>query len=87
MSNTPSSPGTRLPSPPPFPEIQIPPKSPSLGALSDTTEVMDPVAVEANARRRIHPGTKAEDMAAGPPLVPLEEVREHPLNQEAFELN
>lgn len=30
--------------------------------------------VDANAKRRIHPGTKAEDMAAGPPLVPLNEL-------------
>lgn len=31
-------------------------------------------AIDTNARRRIHRGTKAADMAAGPPLVPLHEV-------------
>jgi hypothetical protein len=30
---------------------------------------------DANAKRRVHPGTKSEDMAAGPPLVALNEVR------------
>lgn len=77
MSNPPSPP-PRLPSPPPFPEIQIGPKSPSIGAFSDTIHhTMDPKVVEANANRRIHPGTKAADMAAGPPLVLLEEVRKY----------
>lgn len=35
--------------------------------------------IDANAKRRIHPGTKSADMAAGPPLIPLNEVRNHPL--------
>lgn len=74
MVTTPSSP-TRLLSPPPFPEIQIPLKSPSVGVLSDSTdETMQQRIVEANARRRIHPGTKAADMAPGPPLTLLEEL-------------
>lgn len=30
--------------------------------------------IDANAKRRIHPGTKAADMAAGPPLIPLNEL-------------
>ncbi|KAM0277105.1 hypothetical protein ACHAQH_006049 [Verticillium albo-atrum] len=30
--------------------------------------------IDANAKRRIHPGTKAQDMATGPPLVPLNEL-------------
>jgi len=30
--------------------------------------------LDANSRRRIHPGTKAADMAAGPPLVALNEL-------------
>jgi hypothetical protein len=34
--------------------------------------------IEANAGRRIHPGTKSADMAAGPPLVPLSEVSHPP---------
>ncbi|OLN88048.1 MOB kinase activator-like 4 [Colletotrichum chlorophyti] len=69
----PSSP--RLPSPPPPVEIQIGPKSPSMGAQSNRqASPMEQSLIEANARRRIHPGTKASDMAAGPPLVPLNEL-------------
>ena len=30
--------------------------------------------IDANAKRRIHPGTKSANMAAGPPLIPLNEV-------------
>ncbi|KAI0391076.1 Mob1/phocein [Xylariaceae sp. FL0594] len=60
----------RLPSPPPPAEIQLGPKSPSLNANQ-----MDEKAVfDAYSKRRIHPGTKAEDMAAGPPLVPLDQL-------------
>jgi len=36
---------------------------------------IEQTAIDANAKRRIHKGTKAGDMAAGPPLVPLQEVR------------
>ena len=62
----------RLPSPPPPAEIQL---SPSLNATaSRQTPQMEQTINDANAKRRIHPGTKAEDMAAGPPLVPLNEV-------------
>lgn len=32
-------------------------------------------SLEGAAMRRIRPGTKAADMASGPPLVPLSEVR------------
>ncbi|RYC63648.1 hypothetical protein CHU98_g2547, partial [Xylaria longipes] len=35
---------------------------------------MEQTTNDANARRRIHPGTKSENMAAGPPLVPLNEL-------------
>lgn len=35
---------------------------------------LEQTLIEANAKRRIHPGSKAQDMAAGPPLVPLNEV-------------
>ncbi|KAH6716924.1 Mob1/phocein, partial [Leptodontidium sp. MPI-SDFR-AT-0119] len=67
----PSSP--RLPSPPPPTEIQIGPKSPSLGgSMSEPT--IEQSIIDANAKRRIHPGTKSADMAAGPPLVPLNEL-------------
>ncbi|KAK3943876.1 mob1 family protein [Diplogelasinospora grovesii] len=65
----PSSP--RLPSPPPPAEIQIGPKSPAMGPKQQQIEQ---TAIDANAKRRIHPGTKAADMAAGPPLVPLNEL-------------
>ena len=66
----------RLPSPPPFTEVQIGPKSPTFGASAAGTEhelggVNKP---DTGATRRIRPGTKAGDMASGPPLVPLAEV-------------
>ncbi|KJZ79888.1 hypothetical protein HIM_00602 [Hirsutella minnesotensis 3608] len=73
MALAPSSP--RLPSPPPPAEIQIGPNSPSGGAtVSLEATQMEQTALDANSRRRIHPGTKAADMAAGPPLVPLNEL-------------
>ncbi|TFB03721.1 MOB kinase activator-like 4 [Trichoderma ghanense] len=73
MSLAPSSP--RLPSPPPPAEIQIAPNSPSGGpaAILANTE-MEQSHLDASSSRRIHPGTKAADMAAGPPLVPLSEL-------------
>jgi hypothetical protein len=73
MSLPPSSP--RLPSPPPPTEIQIGPKSPALGSFSNQEPTtIDQGVLDANASRRIHPGTKSGDMAAGPPLIPLSEV-------------
>ncbi|KAM0350285.1 hypothetical protein ACHAPU_003452 [Fusarium lateritium] len=73
MSLAPSSP--RLPSPPPAAEIQMAPMSPSGGpAASLQTTPQEQTQLEASSRRRIHPGTKAADMAAGPPLIPLHEV-------------
>lgn len=74
MSLGPSSP--RLPSPPPPAEIQLGPKSPAGGPVSRQAQQMEQMALDANAKRRIHPGTKSCDMAAGPPLVPLNEVSE-----------
>ncbi|KAJ4164541.1 hypothetical protein LMH87_006211 [Akanthomyces muscarius] len=73
MALAPSSP--RLPSPPPAAEIQMTPNSPSGGpaATLETTQ-MEQSLLDANSKRRIHPGTKAADMAAGPPLVPLSEL-------------
>lgn len=35
---------------------------------------MEQITNDENAKRRIHPGTKAEDIAAGPPLVALNEL-------------
>ncbi|KAK0643614.1 Mob1/phocein [Cercophora newfieldiana] len=73
MSLPPSSP--RLPSPPPAAEIQIGPKSPAMGPnAARQGQLMEQTAIDANAKRRIHPGTKSADMAAGPPLVPLQEL-------------
>lgn len=72
MSLPPSSP--RLPSPPPPTEIQIGPKSPALGSFSSLEPTIEQSVLDANASRRIHPGTRAADMAAGPPLIPLNEV-------------
>ncbi|KAK1759450.1 MOB kinase activator-like 4 [Echria macrotheca] len=69
----PSSP--RLPSPPPPAEIQIGPKSPLMGPnATRQAQQMEQTAIDANAKRRIHPGTRSADMAAGPPLVPLHEL-------------
>jgi hypothetical protein len=44
-------------------------------AGSNQENLIEQSILEANSSRRIHPGTKAADMAAGPPLVPLMEVR------------
>ncbi|KAH8680891.1 Mob1/phocein [Xylariales sp. PMI_506] len=73
MALPPSSP--RLPSPPPPAEDQIGPKSPGLDTpASRQAQQIEQSIVDANAKRRIHPGTKSENMAAGPPLVPLNEL-------------
>ncbi|CAG8951877.1 hypothetical protein HYFRA_00002721 [Hymenoscyphus fraxineus] len=72
MSLPPLSP--RLPSPPPPTEIQIGPKSPSLGSSFNQEPSIEQSVIDANSKRRIHPGTKSADMAAGPPLVPLSEL-------------
>ncbi|KAI6785138.1 uncharacterized protein J7T54_006780 [Emericellopsis cladophorae] len=70
MSFAPGSP--RLPSPPPVAEI---PKSPFGGAAATLhMSQAEQSLLDANSRRRIHPGTKAADMAAGPPLVALNEL-------------
>lgn len=70
MSLAPSSP--RLPSPPPPTEIQIGPQSPS--ASGGQEKSVEQSILDAVSERRIHPGTKAADMAGGPPLVALTEV-------------
>ncbi|KAF7168946.1 hypothetical protein CNMCM5623_001840 [Aspergillus felis] len=67
----------RLPSPPPFTEVQIGPKSPSVGDSfgKETQEYL--AASKGNddaSSRRIRPGTKATDMAGGPPLIPLSQL-------------
>lgn len=71
----------RLPSPPPFTEVQIGPKSPtvsdSFGNVSEELPEGTDQAAE-DSLRRIRPGTSAVDMAAGPPLVPLAQVGFYP---------
>lgn len=76
----------RLPSPPPFPEVQLGPRSPTMNTSSNTASpglpnpgnaspsLIDPTKLDDGSTRRIRPGTKAADMASGPPLVPLAEV-------------
>ncbi|EPE08694.1 mob1 family protein [Ophiostoma piceae UAMH 11346] len=76
MALPPTSP--RLPSPPPAAEIQIGPKSPAMPgatlAQQQMEQQMEQTILDANSKRRIHPGTRASDFAAGPPLVPLNEL-------------
>jgi hypothetical protein len=67
---SPASP--RLPSPPPIPEDQLSPVS----ASPEQQKLFS--SLDHNAARRIRPGTKAEDMAEGPPLVDLAEVHSLP---------
>ncbi|KAJ6090515.1 hypothetical protein N7486_009330 [Penicillium sp. IBT 16267x] len=67
----------RLPSPPPFTEVQIGPQSPSLGENfgKGGEQLLGAAAGEdGGSTRRIRPGTKAADMAFGPPLIPLSQL-------------
>lgn len=66
----------RLPSPPPFTEVQIGPQSPSVGETFGNDADLLGVAMgeDEGSTRRIRPGTKAADMAFGPPLIPLSQV-------------
>lgn len=63
----------RLPSPPPFTEVQIGPKSPTVGEGPEF-QLEESAKQHDGSTRRIRPGTKAADMASGPPLIPLAEV-------------
>ena len=65
----------RLPSPPPFPEVQLGPKSPGIDATQGGTslDTDDTTKLDQGALRRIRLGTKAADFA-GPPLIPLIDV-------------
>lgn len=63
----------RLPSPPPIAEDQIGPASPGIALFSEHDKIPGN-ALDTSASRRIRPGTRAEDMAEGPPLVDLGEV-------------
>ncbi|KAJ5666769.1 hypothetical protein N7462_011178 [Penicillium macrosclerotiorum] len=67
----------RLPSPPPFTEVQIGPQSPSIGESfgRDADQLLGDAAGDGDgSTRRIRPGTKAADMAFGPPLIPLAQL-------------
>lgn len=67
----------RLPSPPPFTEVQIGPKSPSVGESfgQDAEQLLGAShGADDGSTRRIRPGTKSVDMAVGPPLIPLSQV-------------
>ncbi|RMJ22105.1 Mob1 family, partial [Aspergillus sp. HF37] len=67
----------RLPSPPPLTEVQIGPMSPSVGESfgKDADQLLGTTPAEDDGSlRRIRPGTKAADMAFGPPLVPLSQL-------------
>ncbi|DAA78201.1 TPA_exp: Uncharacterized protein A8136_5904 [Trichophyton benhamiae CBS 112371] len=79
MSGSAVSPSSspRLPSPPPFTEVQIAPKSPTVndGKSDGSDEFLGiPHGQDDASARRIRPGTKAANMASGPPLVPLSEL-------------
>ncbi|THZ36835.1 Mob1/phocein [Aureobasidium pullulans] len=69
MASPSSSP--RLPSPPPIAEDQI---SPSAGLDSEERMLGASQKADVDASRRIRPGTKAEDMQEGPPLVELQQI-------------
>lgn len=49
--------------------------SPSAGLDSEHGILGNSQTADQNASRRIRPGTKAEDMQEGPPLVELSQVR------------
>lgn len=71
----------RLPSPPPFTEVQIGPKYPTVSDSFGNVNEELPGNTGQDAEgsiRRIRPGTSAGDMAAGPPLVPLAQVGFYP---------
>lgn len=76
---SPSSSQTRLPSPPPLPELQLGPQSPSINAPSAEIRLDNTAAQDEGAARRVRPGTTAVDMAKGPPFVPLHQVRRYSL--------
>ncbi|KAJ0415640.1 Mob1/phocein [Aspergillus carlsbadensis] len=68
----------RLPSPPPFTEVQIGPQSPSVGESFGGDADLQLLGVSPGTddgpTRRIRPGSKASEMSAGPPLIPLSQL-------------
>jgi hypothetical protein len=71
----------RLPSPPPFTEVQIGPQSPSVGeTFGRDADLLGVAMGEKDAStRRIRPGTKSADIASGPPVIPISQVGCSPL--------
>ena len=65
----------RLPSPPPIAEDQIGPTSPGVSLFEEHGKFPGVNSIDNGASRRIRVGRKAEDMAEGPPLVELQDVR------------
>jgi len=63
-------------------EDQVGPTSPGFSLFEDHGKLPGNV-IDTGASRRIRPGTKAEDMAEGPPLVALQDVQkptpDHPI--------
>lgn len=73
--SSPSSSSPRLPSPPPIAEDQIGPLSPGVSLYEDDGKLAGTVpTIDTGASRRIRPGTKAEDIQQGPPLVELQDI-------------
>lgn len=70
----------RLPSPPPFTEVQIGPQSPSVGESfgNDADLLGGAIGENDGSTRRIRPGTKSANM--GLPAIPLEQVSCSPLH-------
>ncbi|KAJ5375672.1 hypothetical protein N7517_007678 [Penicillium concentricum] len=66
----------RLPSPPPFTEVQIGPQSPSVGESfgKDGDLLGIPIGENDGSTRRIRSGTKSANMASGPPVIPLSQI-------------
>lgn len=64
----------RLPSPPPLPELQLGPRSPAINSSGGELSLDNTASQDEGAARRIRPGTKASDMARGPPFVPLHQL-------------
>lgn len=64
----------RLPSPPPYTEVQIGPKSPTVGDVGIDFQLGDTTQPDEGASRRIRRGARAAEMASGPPVVDLDRV-------------
>ena len=74
MATSPPPASLRLPSPPPIAEDQISPGSPSVSLFDQNSSLPSLESIDAGATRRIRPGSKAENMHQGPPLVELQDV-------------